>query len=46
MDTLREEKQADTAEDALQAQEKESTSIKTLSAVQVESTEGSPHHCE
>ena len=41
-----EEKQADTAEDALQAQESESASKNTLSVVQVESTEGLPHHCE
>ncbi|XP_020613851.1 brefeldin A-inhibited guanine nucleotide-exchange protein 1-like [Orbicella faveolata] len=44
MDTLREGKHADTAEDALQAQESESTSKNTLSVVQVESTEGLPHH--
>ena len=45
---MREEKQghADTAEDALQAQESESTSKNTLSVVQVESTEGLPHHCK
>ena len=46
MDTLREEKHADTAEDALQVQESESTSKNTLSVVQVESTEGLPHHCK
>lgn len=46
MDALAEEKHADTAEDALQAQESESTSRNTLSVVQVESLEGLPHHCK
>lgn len=46
MDTMREEKHADTAEDALQAQESENISKNTLSVVQVESTEGLPHHCK
>lgn len=46
MGTMREEKYADTAEDALQAQESESISKNTLSVEQVESTEGLPHHCK
>ena len=46
MDALGEDKQADTAEDALQAQESETTSENTLSVVQVESLEGLPHHCK
>ena len=46
MGTMREEKYADTAEDALQVQESESISKNTLSVEQVESTEGLPHHCK
>lgn len=46
MDALGKEKHADTAEDALQAQESETTNQNTLSVVQVESLEGLPHHCK
>lgn len=42
-----EQKQADTAEDALQVQEKErSNQITTLSSVRTEPLESPPHHCE
>lgn len=46
METFKEEKQAETAEDALQAQETESANKNTLSVVQVEPTDVSPHHCK
>ena len=42
-----EQKQADTAEDALKVQEKErSNQITTLSSVRTEPLESPPHHCE
>ena len=42
-----EQNQADTAEDALQVQEKEpSNQVTTLSTVRAEPTEGLPHHCK
>ena len=42
-----EKKQADTAEDALQVQEKEpSNQVTTLSTVRVEPAESLPHHCK
>lgn len=42
-----EQKQADTAEDALQVQEKErSNQITRLSSVRTEPLESPPHHCE
>lgn len=46
VETFKEQKQAEAAEDALQAQETETINKNTLSVVQVEPTEGSPHHCK
>ena len=46
METFKEEKHADTAEDALQAQETESSKENTLPAVEVQPTEGPSRHCK